>query len=108
VIERTKDPEFYELKIYIIGELFDLMKYQHLDDFLNHIETLLRGDKNVFIYNTNPIKLAMVIIDILHKIKSKFNISVFRTNILKHEIEELTKKVIRNISDSEELKQLLK
>ena len=52
--------------------------------------------------------MAMILIDILAKVRHKFKITSFRTEQLKIEIEDVTKKIIKNIPNSDELKQLLK
>ncbi|CDW90047.1 wd-40 repeat protein [Stylonychia lemnae] len=50
----------------------------------------------------------MIIIDALAQVRAKFKITTFRTEQIQEDIEQSTKKIIKNIPNSDELKQLLK
>ncbi|CDW85054.1 UNKNOWN [Stylonychia lemnae] len=108
LIDQTKKPQFYEFKILFLIKLFDYIKYVQFDNFIQYLEILVKGDQNLFFYSSNPIKLAMILIDILYLIKRKFKVALFRIDLLKIEIEDLTKRIIKAITNSDELKQLLK
>ncbi|CDW83264.1 transient receptor potential cation subfamily member 4 [Stylonychia lemnae] len=110
LVQSFKYPSFYEFKIYLIKQFFEYLKYRQVDDLLNIIEGNLIGIKAsaLFTYNLNPIKIGMSLFDLLVQIEGKFKISSFRVDKINGQIEECIQKIIRDISNSDELKYLLK
>jgi hypothetical protein len=65
-------------------------------------------NKNFISYNHNPLKLLIVIIDILNKIKVKFKIAYLRCNKIAEQCELKCKKIIDSFVSPDELKIVLK
>ena len=91
-------------------QFFDFIKYIHVDTYLNHIEGYVNseGNQNFLIWTSNPVKLCLLVIDSLVKINYKFKVNQFKVDSIKEQIEDLLRKIIKNISSAEEMKCMIK
>ena len=72
-----RQPSFYEYKIFLFHDFFDSMKYRTIDTFLTLIEQHLQTGNNegLYIKNQNPVKISLMLIDLLKRIEDKFKLA---------------------------------
>lgn len=59
-------------------------------------------------FNINPIKICVLIIDVIVKTKESFSVTALRCNKIREEMENFSTSIIKSFKSSDELKLLLK
>jgi len=76
---------YLEYKLYLVQKFLPFFKFKHADHFLVIIEAKIEEEPKVsFVsFNINPLKIAIILFDILQKINSDFKITLMRCTNLK-------------------------
>jgi hypothetical protein len=101
---------FMEQKLYLIQKFQTFFFYRHADEFLQFWEQkILEDPRDSFMsYNINPVKICVLVIDIVIKTQKSFKVTQLRCLKIREELEIAAENVIKSFQSSDELKLVLK
>lgn len=84
--------------------------YRHADEFLRVWETKWAEEpkESFSTFNINPVKICILVIDVVIKTEKNFKITSMRCSKIKEEMENIAENIIKSFHSSDELKLVLK
>jgi hypothetical protein len=102
--------KFYEYKLFYVQKFFPLFKFRQVDQLLSVFEMRMEEEisKSIITYNINPLKILILMIDIVKNILKSFKINFMRCNKMLENLEERSRNIINSYKSPDELKLILK
>lgn len=101
---------FMEQKLYLMQKFHPFFFYRHADEFLRVWEAKWQEEpkESFATFNINPVKVCVLVIDVVIKTQLAFKIADMRCKKIREEMETISENIIKSFQSSDELKLVLK